>query len=66
MDYPRPCSERVGGAKEAGLEFNMQALMAFRQSDGKNSCVTAYYSVQNSHFDMGRLVFPVNDTTSRS
>ena len=35
MDYPRPCSERMGGAKEAGLKFNMQDLTAFRRFDGE-------------------------------
>ena len=64
MDYPSPCSERMGGAKEADLKFNMQALTAFRQSDGKIHVLTAYYTTLISIW--GVWSSRINDTILRS
>ena len=54
MDYPRPCSERMGGAKEAGLKFGLQDLTAFRHCHTQKSM--CHGLMHNLRLDTGRLV----------
>ena len=56
MDYPRPCSERMGGAKEAGLKLKKcKILRPFDKSTEKSMC---HGPMLNFRLDMRRLIVP--------
>ena len=56
MDYPRPCSERMGGTKEAGLKLEKcKTLRPFDNSTEKSMC---HGLMHNFRLNMGRLIAP--------
>ena len=56
MDYPRPCSERMGGAKEADLMFEKCKIL--RPFDISTGNFMYHGLICNFRLDMGSLVFP--------